>query len=50
MGLIAMNERWVYKGSMTFPPCNQFNYWNIINRVFPVKKEIVDLVAAKLNA
>lgn len=48
MAMVAMNERWIYKGSMTYPPCNQFVYWNIINRVFPVSQEIVDLVGAKL--
>ena len=47
MKIVTMNERWVYKGSMPYPPCNQFVYWNIINRVFPVSKEIVDLIHAK---
>ena len=48
MEMAGMNERWIYKGSMTFPPCNQFVFWNIINRVLPVSQEIVDQVAAKL--
>ena len=48
MEMAAMNERWIYKGSMTYPPCNQFVLWNIVNRVLPVSQEIVDQVAAKL--
>ena len=44
----SMNERWVYKGSMTYPPCNQFVLWNIVNKIYPVSQKTVDLISAKL--
>ena len=27
---IDWSRRWIYKGSMTFPPCSQYVYWNVI--------------------
>ena len=37
MMMIDTNNRWVYKGSMTTPPCDTFVYWNVIRRIFPIK-------------
>ena len=50
MDIIPWSKRWIYKGSMTTPPCDRFVYWNVIDRVFPIKKEHVDLYKAKLAA
>ena len=36
MVLIDWSHRWIYKGSLTFPPCHQFVYWNIIYTVYPI--------------
>ena len=39
MEIVRMEHRWIYKGSETFPPCEQFVYWNVIKRTFPIKIE-----------
>jgi len=39
MEIIKMEHRWIYKGSETYPPCEQFVYWNVIKRIFPIKIE-----------
>ena len=30
MQTLDWSERWVYKGSKTQPPCEQFVYWNVL--------------------
>lgn len=37
MNLISTNNRFVYTGSMTSPPCSIKVYWNVINKVYPIK-------------
>jgi carbonic anhydrase len=37
MNSINMSNRWVYKGSLTRPPCERFVYWNVIDRVYPIR-------------
>jgi carbonic anhydrase len=37
MMMADLDNRWVYKGSMTTPPCETGVYWNIARRVFPIK-------------
>ena len=37
MMLVDMNNRWVYKGSVTTPPCETYVYWNVLKRIFPIK-------------
>lgn len=39
MKYVDMNQRWVYHGSLTTPPCTPVVYWNVINRIFPIKLE-----------
>jgi carbonic anhydrase len=41
MKFVNFRERWVYRGSLTVPPCTQYVYWNVINDVFPVDAESV---------
>ena len=38
MEIVDWNNRWIYKGSMTTPPCEQFVYWNIIKKVYPISQ------------
>lgn len=38
MMMVNMNERWVYKGSVTTPPCAQSVYWNVLRTVYPIKE------------
>ena len=37
MMMAQMKNRWVYKGSVTTPPCDTFVYWNVLKRVYPIK-------------
>jgi carbonic anhydrase len=30
MMMVDMTNRWVYKGSVTTPPCARFVYWNVV--------------------
>lgn len=32
------DNRWVYKGSVTTPPCGKIVYWNVLAKVYPVSK------------
>ena len=50
MSLVNFNERWVYKGSVTTPPCDKNVYWNVMRRVFPIEPETLALFKAKLVA
>jgi len=43
MALVNYESRWVYHGSLTTPPCSPFIYWNVINKVYPIKQEQLDL-------
>jgi len=36
-------DRWIYKGSVTTPPCDKFVYWNVLNTVYPIKKKYISL-------
>ena len=49
MGNIEMSNRWVYKGTLTRPPCERFVYWNVIDTIYPIDRATVDLLNAKLK-
>ena len=40
---IDMNNRWVYKGSLTTPPCDSFVYWNVAKQILPIKQRHLDM-------
>lgn len=46
---IDWGNRWIYKGSKTQPPCDQFVYWNVIKTIFPIQKSEIDAYKRKLN-
>ena len=33
---------WIYKGSLTTPPCSKSIYWNVIATVYPIKQKNLD--------
>jgi carbonic anhydrase len=37
-----MNNRWAYKGSLTTPPCTKTVYFNVLRKVWPLKKRHLD--------
>jgi carbonic anhydrase len=36
MEMADFNNRWVYKGSVTTPPCNINVYWNVLSTIYPI--------------
>ena len=49
MEMINHNQRWVYKGSLTTPPCTTNVYWNVLSTVYPIQQKHLDLFKAQLN-
>ena len=49
MQLVDMDNRWIYKGSVTTPPCARFVYWNVLSTVYPISARHLDLFKAQLN-
>ena len=48
MEMVDNENRWVYSGSVTTPPCAKSVYWNVLSTIYPVKKEHLDLFKAQL--
>ena len=42
MMMVDTRNRWVYKGSLTTPPCTTYVYWNVLTTVYPIKQEVLD--------
>ena len=42
MTLVDMRSRWMYKGSVTNPPCARFVLWNVLSNIYPIKKRFLD--------
>jgi len=43
MNSIDTNNRWVYNGSLTTPPCTKNIYWNVAGTVYPIKQKHLSL-------
>ena len=48
LNAIKNYPRWTYRGSLTTPPCTETVNWNVIDYVFPIKKEHLDLFKGQL--
>jgi len=48
MEMVDSNNRWVYAGSVTTPPCARFVYWNVLSTIYPVSKKHLDQFKAQL--
>ena len=42
MEMVDGNNRWIYKGSVTTPPCATFVYWNVLSTIYPVSQSQLD--------
>jgi carbonic anhydrase len=49
MEMIDMDNRWIYKGSSTTPPCAGFVYWNVLSTIYPIKAEHLALFKTQLD-
>ena len=49
MMMVDTDNRWIYKGSVTTPPCDTFVYWNVLQRVFPIKQRHLDQFLLQLK-
>ncbi len=49
MNMLDTSNRWAYKGSLTTPPCSKTVFFNILNKVYPIKQEHLDLYKQQLE-
>ena len=49
MMMVDTDNRWVYKGSVTTPPCDTTVYWNVVRKIYPLKQEFLDLFKEQLK-
>jgi carbonic anhydrase len=49
MTMVNTNHRWVYKGSVTTPPCATLVYWNVLRTVYPIKEHHFKLFQDQMN-
>ena len=49
MMMVDTRNRWVYKGSVTTPPCATTVYWNVVRKVYPIKQEHFDLFKKQME-
>lgn len=48
MNMANFNKRWIYKGSVTTPPCATYVYWNVLSTVYPISQKHLDLFKTQL--
>ncbi len=48
--MVDYDARWIYKGSKTRPPCEQFVYWNVLQTVYPIRPEQFKYFQNKMKA
>lgn len=47
MEMVDSNNRWMYKGSVTTPPCATYVYWNVLSTIYPISQKHLDLFVQK---
>ena len=47
MDIVDTNNRWVYKGSVTTPPCDRYVYWNVLSKIYPISEKHLQLIKTK---
>ena len=49
MMMVDTDNRWVYKGSVTTPPCDYYVYWNVVRKVYPLRQKYLDQFLEQLK-
>ena len=49
INIIDFNNRWVYQGSVTTPPCAQKVFWNEVSTIYPISQETLDNFKKQLD-
>jgi carbonic anhydrase len=49
MMLVDMRTRWIYRGSVTTPPCATAVYWNVCKTIYPVKAKHLEQFKTQLD-
>lgn len=49
MELVDNENRWIYKGSVTTPPCGRFVYWNVLSTIYPISQKHLEQFKQQLN-
>jgi len=47
---LDFGNRWVYKGSLTTPPCTETIYWNVLDTVYPIKEQHLNWFKDRLGS
>lgn len=48
MATVNTNQRWIYKGSLTIPPCTKTVMFNVLSTVYPIKERHLKLFRQQL--
>ena len=48
MKVLDFEDRWIYKGSYTEPPCTGGVYWNVLRNVYPIGNNKLESIKEKL--
>ena len=48
MNAINLQDRWIYQGSYTEPPCNTGVYWNVLRTVYPIDNNVFEHIKHKM--
>lgn len=49
MALLNLDERWMYRGSSTTPPCEGDYLWNVLATVYPISAECLQAFKGQLR-
>jgi len=47
MDMVDTNSRWMYKGSVTTPPCDTYVHWNVLSTIYPINKKHAHLFKSR---